>query len=68
MISITSRDPGSPPADYLTRSGGLFRDMTIQDFDMARFLLGEEPSAVMAMASVLVDPAIGARGDVDSAG
>jgi len=67
MISITSRDPAPPSTEYLTRSGGLFRDMTIHDFDMARFLLGEEPSAVTAMASVLVDPAIGGLGDVDSA-
>ena len=67
MVAITSRDPGPPPADYLKRSGGLFRDMTIHDFDMARFLLGEEPVTVFASASNLVDPAIGAVGDVDSA-
>jgi myo-inositol 2-dehydrogenase / D-chiro-inositol 1-dehydrogenase len=42
MVTITSRDPGAPPADYITRSGGIFRDMTIHDFDMARWLLGEE--------------------------
>jgi myo-inositol 2-dehydrogenase / D-chiro-inositol 1-dehydrogenase len=67
MVSITSRDPGPPPIDYIKRSGGLFRDMTIHDFDMARFLLGEEPVEVMASASVLVDRAIGEAGDVDSA-
>ena len=67
MVSITSRDPGPPPTDYLARSGGLFRDMTIHDFDMARFLLGEEPVAVSATASVLVDATIGSVGDVDSA-
>jgi myo-inositol 2-dehydrogenase / D-chiro-inositol 1-dehydrogenase len=67
MVSITSRDPGPPPNDYITRSGGLFRDMTIHDFDMARFLLGEEPVSVFAVGSVLVDPAIGKLGDVDSA-
>ena len=67
MVSITSRDPGPPPADYIPRSGGLFRDMMIHDFDMARFLLGEEPVSVTARASVLIDPAIGAAGDVDSA-
>ncbi len=67
MVSITSRDPGPPPAEYIARSGGLFRDMTIHDFDMARFLLGEEPATVYAAASNLVDPAIGAAGDVDSA-
>ncbi|BCP54524.1 inositol 2-dehydrogenase [Kaistia sp. 32K] len=67
MVSITSRDPGPPPADYILRSGGLFRDMTIHDFDMARFLLGEEPVSVFASASVLVDPEIGKLGDFDSA-
>ena len=67
MVSITSRDPAPPPADYIKRSGGLFRDMTIHDFDMARFLLGEEPVSVYASASVLVDPVIGELGDYDSA-
>lgn len=67
IVSITSRDPGPPPLEYIGRSGGMFRDMTIHDFDMARFLLGEEPVSVFATASVLVDPAIGAAGDVDSA-
>src|SRR6185437_13074074 len=46
MVTIISRDPGPPPIDYIKRSGGIFRDMTIHDFDMARFLLGEEPVAV----------------------
>ncbi|WIY54004.1 inositol 2-dehydrogenase [Devosia sp. YIM 151766] len=67
MITIVSRDPGAPPLDYIRRSGGIFRDMTIHDFDMARFLLGEEIDTVSAQASVLVDPAIGAAGDYDSA-
>lgn len=67
MVNITSRDPGPPPAEYITRSGGMFRDMTIHDFDMARFLLGEEPVSVTAHASVLVDPKIGELGDFDSA-
>lgn len=66
MVVITSRDPGAPPVDYIRRSGGIFRDMTIHDFDMARFLLGEEVSEVVATAAVLVDPAIGAAGDFDS--
>ena len=66
MVTITSRDPGPPPLDYIARSGGIFRDMTIHDFDMARFLLGEEIATVSAMASVLVDPAIGKAGDSDS--
>ncbi len=67
MVTITSRDPGAPPVDYIRRSGGIFRDMTIHDFDMARFLLGEEPVAVTAHAAVLVDKAIGDAGDFDSA-
>jgi myo-inositol 2-dehydrogenase/D-chiro-inositol 1-dehydrogenase len=67
MVTITSRDPGPPPADYITRSGGIFRDMTIHDFDMARWLLGEEVDSVFAAASVLTDPEIGRLGDFDSA-
>ena len=66
MVTISSRDPGAPPADYITRSGGIFRDMTIHDFDMARWLLGEEVETVQAAASVLTDPAIGKLGDFDS--
>jgi myo-inositol 2-dehydrogenase / D-chiro-inositol 1-dehydrogenase len=66
MVTITSRDPGPPPLDYIARSGGIFRDMTIHDFDMARWLLGEEVETVLAAASVLVDPAIGKAGDHDS--
>ena len=67
MLTITSRDPGPPPLDYVKVSGGLFRDMMIHDFDMARWLLGEEPTEVFAAASSLVDPAIGGVGDVDTA-
>lgn len=67
MVTITSRDPGAPPVSYIKTSGGIFRDMTIHDFDMARFLLGEEVESVMATAAVLVDPAIGQAGDFDSA-
>lgn len=66
MVTITSRDPGPPPVDYIKRSGGIFRDMTIHDFDMARFLLGEEPVLVSAHAAVLIDKAIGKAGDYDS--
>ena len=66
MVVITSRDPGAPPVEYIKRSGGIFRDMTIHDFDMARFLLGEEVTEVAATAAVLVDPAIGEAGDFDS--
>lgn len=67
MLLIVSRDPSPPPPAYVAGSGGLFRDMMIHDLDMARFLLGEEPVEVYAAGSVLVDPAIGAAGDVDSA-
>ena len=67
MVTIISRDPGAPPADYIKRSGGIFRDMTIHDFDMARWLLGEEVDSVLAAGSVLTDPAIGKLGDFDSA-
>jgi len=67
ILSITSRDPVPPPISYIERSGGLFRDMMIHDFDLARFILGEEPMAVSAMGSALVDKAIGDVGDIDTA-
>jgi myo-inositol 2-dehydrogenase/D-chiro-inositol 1-dehydrogenase len=67
LLSITSRDPGPPPLAYVKASGGIFRDMTIHDFDMARWLMDEEPAEVFAAASCLVEPAIGAAGDWDSA-
>lgn len=67
VINITSRDPSPPPLDYVRRSGGLFRDMTIHDFDMARWLLGDEPLSVFAAGSCLVDAAIGDAGDIDTA-
>jgi len=67
MVNITSRDPGAPPSEYIKVSGGIFKDMTIHDFDMARFLLDEEVESVMASGSVLVDPEIGQLGDYDSA-
>lgn len=67
IVTITSRDPGPPPVSYIERSGGLYRDMMIHDFDMARFLLGEEPIEVYAYGSALVDKAIGDAGDVDTA-
>ena len=66
MVTLTSRDPAAPPVDYIKRSGGIFRDMTIHDFDVARWMLGEEVATVYAAASNLVDPAIGAAGDFDS--
>lgn len=67
IIKITSRDPSPPPAEYSAVSGGMFLDMTIHDFDMARFLAGSEVTEVYASATCLVDPAIGEAGDVDTA-
>lgn len=67
LVVITSRDPGPPPLDYIRVSGGLFRDMMIHDFDLARWLLGEEPVEVAAKASCRVDPKIGKAGDIDTA-
>ena len=67
LVTVISRDPGPPPVSYIARSGGLFRDMMIHDFDMARFLLGEDPIEVYAVGSSLVDPEIGKAGDVDTA-
>lgn len=67
QVIITSRDPEPPPAAYLRVSGGLFRDMMIHDFDLARFVLGEEPTSITAIGGALIDPAIGDLGDVDTA-
>jgi myo-inositol 2-dehydrogenase/D-chiro-inositol 1-dehydrogenase len=67
LLAITSRDPGPPPLAYIKVSGGLFRDMMIHDFDLARWILGEDPIEVYATASCLVDPAIGQAGDIDTA-
>ena len=66
-LHITSHDPSPPPAGYIPVSGGIFKDMAIHDFDMARWLLGEEPVEVFAAGACLVDPAIGAAGDIDTA-
>ncbi|HEV2364686.1 MAG TPA: inositol 2-dehydrogenase [Caulobacteraceae bacterium] len=66
-LNIISHDPTAPPPGFVETSGGLFRDMTIHDFDIAGWLLDEPPSEVFAFASNLVDPAIGAAGDVDTA-
>jgi myo-inositol 2-dehydrogenase / D-chiro-inositol 1-dehydrogenase len=66
-VQITSNDPAPPPVSYLRSSGGLFKDMAIHDFDMARHLLEEEPVEVFATGSCLVDPAIGEAGDIDTA-
>ncbi|NSX53667.1 inositol 2-dehydrogenase [Parasulfitobacter algicola] len=67
LVTIMSRDPSPPPIDYVKTSGGIFRDMMIHDLDMARFLLGEDPIELTAAASCLIDPAIGAVGDFDTA-
>ncbi len=67
IIKITSRDPEPPPVNYIKVSGGLFFDMTIHDFDMARYLSCSEVEEVYAKATVLVDPTIGELGDVDTA-
>ncbi|MEJ2732514.1 MAG: inositol 2-dehydrogenase [Anaerolineae bacterium] len=67
ILRISSRDPAPPPIEYVQVSGGIFLDMTIHDFDMARFLMGREVESVYAAGEVLVDPAIGQAGDVDTA-
>ncbi len=66
FLRIASRDPGPPPIEYIGRSGGLFRDMTIHDFDMVRFIAGCEVEEVYAAGAVLVDPEIGKAGDIDT--
>ena len=67
IVKITSRDPAPPPVEYVKVSGGMFFDMTIHDFDMARYLTGSEVVEVYANAACTVDPAIGAAGDIDTA-
>lgn len=67
ILRITSRDPAPPPLEYIQVSGGMFLDMTIHDFDMARFLIGSEVQEIYATGGVMVDPAIGQAGDVDTA-
>jgi myo-inositol 2-dehydrogenase / D-chiro-inositol 1-dehydrogenase len=67
ILRITSRDPAPPPVSYVKVSGGMFLDMTIHDFDMARYLIGSEVVEVYTAAGVMVDPAIGQAGDVDTA-
>lgn len=67
MLNITSRDPGLPPLEYLRTSGGLFLDMMIHDFDMARFLIDSEVEEVFTMAGIMHDPALEELGDVDTA-
>jgi len=67
LLRICSRDPHPPSPEYAASSGGMFLDMSIHDFDMARFLMGCEVEELYVAAAVLVDPAIGAAGDVDTA-
>ncbi len=67
MVRITSRDPAPPPIPYIEVSGGIFLDMMIHDFDMARFVTGSEVVEVYAQGAVRIDPAIGAAGDLDTA-
>ena len=67
ILRITSRDPAPPPVSYIKVSGGMFLDMTIHDFDMARYLVGSEVKSIYVAAGVMVDPRIGEAGDVDTA-
>jgi len=67
ILRITSRDPAPPPIEYIKVSGGIFLDMTIHDFDMARYLMGSEVSEIYATGGVMVDPRIGQAGDIDTA-
>lgn len=67
IVKVTSRDPNPPSIDYVKVSGGLFLDMMIHDFDMMRYLSGSEVEEVFAAGAVLVDPAIGEAGDIDTA-
>lgn len=67
LLRITSRDPAPPPVEYIKVSGGIFFDMTIHDFDMARYLIGSEVEELYAAGGVMVDPQIGEAGDIDTA-
>jgi myo-inositol 2-dehydrogenase/D-chiro-inositol 1-dehydrogenase len=67
ILRITSRDPQPPPIEYVKVSGGIFLDMTIHDFDMARYLIGSEVDEIYAAGGVMVDPEIGKAGDIDTA-
>jgi myo-inositol 2-dehydrogenase/D-chiro-inositol 1-dehydrogenase len=67
IVHIISRDPAPPPIEYIKVSGGIFVDMTIHDFDMARYLIGSEVEEVYATGGVMVDPKIGEAGDIDTA-
>ncbi len=65
MLVQTSRDPGAPPVEYIRVSGGIFKDMLIHDFDVFRWIMGDEAASVYATGSCLTDPAIGREGDID---
>lgn len=67
VLKVCSRDPGAPPVSYIKVSGGMFLDMTIHDFDMVRFMSGDEVEEVFAYGANLVDPEIGKAGDIDTA-
>ena len=67
QVVMHTRDPSPPPVEYVKRSGGMFRDQAIHDFDMARYLLGEEIRTVYAFGGCLIDPGIGQAGDIDTA-
>jgi len=66
MLVVTSRDPGAPPVEYIRRSGGIFKDMLIHDFDIFRWILDDEAATLHATGSCLTDPAVGQAGDVDA--
>ncbi|MGU7772363.1 inositol 2-dehydrogenase [Burkholderia sp. MR1-5-21] len=66
MLVITSRDPGAPPVDYIKSSGGIFKDMLIHDFDVFRWILGDEAQTLHATGSCLTDPVVHEAGDIDS--
>ncbi|MGZ2745966.1 inositol 2-dehydrogenase [Burkholderia stagnalis] len=66
MLIVTSRDPGAPPPDYLRSSGGIFKDMLIHDFDVFRWLLGDDAQTLHATGSCLTDPVVRDAGDIDS--
>jgi myo-inositol 2-dehydrogenase / D-chiro-inositol 1-dehydrogenase len=66
MLAVTSRDPGAPSVEYIRRSGGIFKDMLIHDFDVFRWILEDEAESLHATGSCLTDPAIADAGDIDS--
>jgi myo-inositol 2-dehydrogenase/D-chiro-inositol 1-dehydrogenase len=67
LVKVVARDPSPPSPEYVADSGGMFLDMTIHDFDMVRYLSSSEVDEVQAFGAVLIDPAIGEAGDIDTA-